>query len=435
MSPLKTSLPAILFFAFTGAFAQIPSDEIIGQKSVVLSKPLLKNTADEMRAGAQTNFGAQVRRMLLDYYNTPRDSGDPLVEHYLQGFIEHCRAAATYKTGFAGHTWSVSYSLNADSLKTIITEFNSRYDFRAMHAYTLLLDAEKDHDDLALLRYAVQSLCLASAHIGEPLKNPGTSAILADDAKATLQKCLDKLSLTTSTLVISGACGVTRTNPIAVSAKIGDAPFAGCAVLATIPRVLKPFSVQADNQGVAWLPSFRIPYAAFRGTFLSIETNFGAMLDSGRGLVLTAGDLGIGASPTLVIFKTESPTFKLDYSLSAANTIPIPKDFLQGDAIRKFLRDTCTLGAGASPTQPADLTITVQCQLSSYTFDETEQTVLKTEALITITENRADGKSLQRSMVVDQKGYDYRSDAPIGAFLWESMGKLKQIVRGMLYEM
>jgi hypothetical protein len=416
-------------------WSQIPPDQIDGEKSITLVKPLSNDVAVMIRDSAAQKFGAHLRMILSDYYNTPRDSGDPLQSHYVESFITRCRAGAENKSAFSGRTWTARYSLTADSLKSMIALHNAQYDFRAMHDYTLLLDAERAQNYLEIFKYAVRSLCLSSAHIGEPLKNPGTGEILADDAKIVLQKCLDKLSVSTSTLVMEGSCGVTRTDPLTIEVKIDTIPFAGFAMLARIPRVIRPFALYADKNGTTTLPSFTIPYAAFKGTFLSIEPNFGAVLDSSRGMVLTAADLGISLSPAMVIFKTVSPTYQLDYMLNAANNMPIPKEFQQGTALKNYLRDTCTLKPAAEGSAGADLSIAVQCQVSSYTYDETEETVVKAEAQITIKENRANGRTLQRILIVNQHGYDYRNDLPVGAFLWETMGKLKQSVRAMLYEM
>ena len=83
--------------------------------------------------------------------------------------------------------------------------------------------------------------------------------------------------------------------------------------------------------------------------------------------------------------------------------------------------------------KPVDVKVVIRCQVSSYMFDEREETDMKVEAQISI--NQSGAGAVDRTEVIHKKTFDSNHPIPSGQFFWETTNNLKSITKKMLMEL
>jgi hypothetical protein len=83
-------------------------------------------------------------------------------------------------------------------------------------------------------------------------------------------------------------------------------------------------------------------------------------------------------------FKINKPTFALTFEATATDpTDTLPRDFMNGVSIKKYLTDSCWMLPASSGTA-ADLTIVIKCQISSASSDAIEAGLAKLDGSVLI---------------------------------------------------
>jgi hypothetical protein len=251
-------------------------------------------------------------------------------------------------------------------------------------------------------------------------------------ARTALQEFLGKLTVACSQPIISGKPGRAVETEISFTAKVGDLPFAGLVMIARLPNGIKVADLTTDTDGKAMLKDIKMPFVAY-GTFLHIVPNFGACISSGYTFEASAFGVKLHDSQEQsLIFNMVKPVYSLNYQAIIANKADVPTNFSSDAWLRKFLEDSCHMEP-VSGSKTTDLTIDIRCQISSYTFDEREETDLKVEVQASIVQS--DGKSSNRTAVINKETFDSNHPIHSGKFFWQTTTNLMAIIRQMLMEL
>jgi hypothetical protein len=231
--------------------------------------------------------------------------------------------------------------------------------------------------------------------------------------------------------VISGKPGSLPQNKLTLQIKLDTVPFPGVAIAAFLPSGRKLIGGKTDSDGAFSFAGMRLPYVA-NGTFLYARPNPGAVVDTAYFFTFKEMGLRLSRDPEqTLMFKLTRPTFSLKYRAGKVNNLDIPADFADRAYLTSFIRDSCHFEPAPEGTVP-DVVFDIACQVSSYTYDRTEETVLKAEALIRISEkNNSSPRTLEHT-ATHKKAYEWGTDIPRGLFFWETAAVLQQAIKAAL---
>ena len=415
------------------------SESITGSVSIVLTKPLTEMQTKISKEKTRTTFKTELKLWLVENEIVSFDTATALGNFFFNAFYSELITKARESSSYRDKTWTSTITLPIATINQYTTEFNSRYDFKALHAWSQFVAAQKTNDNAVLMKQGLLTIFYASGHIGKPLANPAANekrSSLIVDARNAYQAILNNLRITYDIPVCKGKCGYLSENVVHINADYQGAPLPGIGIVGRMPYGKTLFSVQTDQNGTCAIEPFRIPYGAMKGTFLTMYPNIGHSIDSS--FFFTAEDFSLRlpqAQDLVIIFNTVPSTYVINsYSLIAANGQTIPADFQQKAPLSRFLKDSCFLQPAPSGTPP-DLTIDVQWHISQYTDDETELTQLTAEAHISIKDRRLTADPITFTGIVYQKQYDVAIALPWGQYLWESSMALKRTIRAKLFDL
>jgi hypothetical protein len=175
----------------------------------------------------------------------------------------------------------------------------------------------------------------------------------------------------------------------------------------------------------------KMPFVAY-GTFLNMRPNAGPAVDTS--MTFRFQNLGLEPGSSLeqtLIFQLIKPGYRLSYQVNAANEVDIPKDFHKETSISKFLQDSCHMDP-VGDGETADLVLDVRLQVSSYSYDENEETRLKTETQTTMKQTGGSANRVEEVGVLYEKAYDSNHEIPTGLYFWETTIELRKLIREML---
>ena len=414
------------FFPFT-AFSR----SVSGTGIIRISAPVNNEIKDRSYAAAAGYFKVDCIEWLKEETGITVDTLNAVWKYHLSTFVGNCLQKAKQDASLDGHDWKVTLSLSSEDAQTTLKEYNSGCQAQSTQIWTTFKSAiENNTGDV--FKLGVQAIFFSMGRLEKTLDVPGSEepgSFLVDDARKIMQEFVNKITISSPSFVISGKAGSDLNEPLVLKIKHDTLPIAGLKILASTPSGKKLFSGTTDSNGVFTISNLKIPFVS-KGTFMYLEPDFGALVNGV--CTFSAADIGLKFPEQTFLFNTVSPSFLIDYKVTAANAIEIPKNFSGNEFIKKYLRDSCFLSLAQGDN--ADMFFTVITQVSSYSSDSTEKTVYKVDNSVTIKD--ASGKVIaEKTALVLEKAYETSSKYSLGLYFWEAAGKSYHMIRQMLDDM
>jgi hypothetical protein len=409
------------------------SRQISGISVIKLTSPITQEIKDNSLTLATGYFRTDCIEWLKEETGITVDTANAVWKYHLSAFTDKCIKAAKQESSLKDHDWTVSIVLPSEDAQTVLKEYNSACQAQSIKTWTNFKNSLETDNKSVFFPLGIQSIFFSMGRLEKTLDVPGSDepgAFLVDDARKIMQNFINKLTIRANSFVISGKAGSTLAEPFVIKVMHDTAPVPNMNIIGTTPSGKTMFKGTTDSSGTVTINGLEIPFVS-KGTFLYIQPDFGSMVN---GLCyFSASDIGIKFPEQTFLFNTVSPTFSIDYKVTAVSDINIPKDF-SGDAfIKKFLRDSCFLIQASSP-EKSDMRFKVITQVSSYSSDSTEKTTYKVENSVTILD--AAGKTLaEKTALVLEKSYETNSNYSLGLFFWEAASKSYHMLRAMLDDM
>jgi hypothetical protein len=391
-----------------------PADAAVRYKAVSIAADSLKSSIHEWLSRTTQNAP---------------DLENPIEKHFFNILIKECIKKAKQDSYFEGHEWTLNLDIKDEEVQKVIAAHDKRCDSIAAHHWNLAQDAIADSNYPAIYITSINALFYTMGVISAPKEG----SKMENQVREAVQDVLDKLTIHYSSPIIKGKLGEISETQIGITAKIEEKPFPGLVLLARLHNGTRITSLTTDEQGKAELANIKMPFVAY-GTFLHVVPNFGAIVNPGY--VFEAESFGLSLRETqdqTLIFNVIKPVYSLNYQARAANKVEVPQDFSSDRRLRSFLEDSCHMEPQKSAEQ-ADLELDVRCQVSSYTFDEREETDMKVEVQAEIKQNSS-GDSIGKTELLHKKTFDSNHPIPYGLFFWEATNELKIMIREMLKEL
>jgi hypothetical protein len=417
----------LLFFSVS-----FGTELISGSGAILLKGPATKAESAKAHAIAYKKFRKELLIWLEDEAEISIDTNNSVQKQVFSIFLDSCRLAAKSETFFKGKELTLSYSLTGDRVRAIIGNFNDMVDKRSTAAWGRLQEAINQKDLGRIYSESVTTLFYAMAHFGPPLATPdGGGRDLPYDARRILQKFFDKMEVTSTALILAGKTGLSIQEPPTIKLLVDSMPFPGMTFTGRLQNGSILFSTPTDENGSIIVDNFKIPFVA-NGALLDIGPNPAAVIDL-TGFIDPA-DLGIKLNKSQVqsfIFKITRPVYSLDYQATSVSNIKMPPDFAKAGHVKKFLHDSCFLQE-KSGGQPLDLDISIKAQVSSYTYDATEEIGVKMTAQVTVKGLLLQPPRTKTNQLVIEKRYGRYLTVPYGRYFWEVNGKLREMIKATI---
>ncbi|HMD69012.1 MAG TPA: hypothetical protein VKF42_09065 [Chitinivibrionales bacterium] len=415
------------------AAAQSHSRPISGVYSLKLTKPLSQDAADQIRGAAMGSFKIDLWEWLREEADVTVDTTNAIQRSHFNAFADTCLSRAKIDQTRSGHTATITISLSGEDARPILEAYNNKCYSISLRFYTLMKKALEDNASTNLYNLGVNTIYYTMGRMGTPIGLPDEStprSFLLEETRKILQNFFNKFAVRSEEYIITGKQGTTLAAPFTVQVMADTVPLPGITIACVLAGGKKLCSGTSDNRGSISFSNFRIPYVA-KGATLMLKPDFAAaVLGAGQ---FDANDLGVTVPDQTILFNTIPATFAISYKPNAANAVTLTKEFSSDGYISRFLRDSCFM-APAQPGGRTDLYFTIQSQVSSYSQDELEQTVLKLENEVTI-ENQNHQALARKQAVVIEKGFENSIPIPMGLFFWEATAKSMRMVKDMVKEL
>lgn len=422
-----------IFGALAFLFHETPARPISGAAMYHLSSPATKQITEKTASTASKNFRIDCIEWIKEETGTTLDSTNTIWNYHLSAFSDSCLRIARQETSFQGREFKVAIVLSDEEARATLKAYNSHCHSFSVSTWThlkKLLENDKNSD---VFQLGVQTIFYGMGRIEKTVEVPGENEpgfFLLDDARKIVQDYINRITIHSQTVVISGKPGATAENPIILEVTLDTLPLANFYLLGKIARERKMFSGRTASDGLLTIRDFKIPYVA-KGTFLYVESDFGAAVNNV--CTFSANDLGLKFPEQTILFNTVPPAFALNYKAAAVSKIDLPADFSSDAFIKKFLRDSCHF-VQSSDADKADLNIEITTQVSCYSSDSTEKTYRKVENAVVI-RNPLKKTLAEKTAVVLEKSYENAIPIPEGLFFWEAAGKSTAMIKAMFNEM
>ena len=415
---------AVLFPFIPIVHAQI----ISGSATITLSGPATREVIAQAEKKALHQLKKELLQWLADETEMTIDTSNQVANYAFHLFLDSCRQAAKTESSFKGKQLTVSYHLTGDNIRQKIESFNAMVDARALQAWKNLQEAQSRRDPKAIHTEGFVAIFYALAHLGPPIPIPEGGSDLVDDARRIVQTLYDKMVVKSSGLILSGKTGLTIKNPPSISVMVDSIPFSGITFTGRLQDGTILFSSATDDNGRIIFDTFKIPFVP-NGTLLDIGPDAAPALHAN--IFLDPVQFGIkidkGQVQTL-IFKIVSPIYSLDYKATSVSNITMPPDFADDAHVKTFLKDSCFLKE-KSAGESVDLAITIKAQVSSYTYDATEEIGIKVTAEVIVNGLLFQPPKTNKDVLVFEKRYGRYLTPPYGLYFWEANGKLREAIK------
>lgn len=433
MKKNKTSLFIATFLFFLIFTNSSTGQEIIGTASVSLKAPATSTLKAKYKKIAKDSLAQALSVWVNEFFDNCLDPNNNISKHFLDQFVNNCIKNAKVKSYIEGRELTVDYSIPNNVIDSIITSHNARNDGLALNFWKQLLAAQNQNQALQILRNGIKCLYFAKAHIGSPLIVPQvpTNTTFSKHLLSIIQNMVDKTDISFNIPVISGKPPEVPYKEILATVVIDTIPFPQFVILATLPDGRKVTTLTTNDKGIASFKNLKTPFVN-NGTFLHVSPNFAAFIDPT--LNFSVKDFGLNIGENLdqdLIFNITKPAYKLKYNITAVNKVSIPASFSDEKYIHAFLTDSLPF-VTTKGNANSDLVITINCQVSKYTFDKLEQTELKVESNIRLEELKPNGIKLEQTVFLNKKRFDAYQKIPTGLFFWQSSKALRNLIRNML---
>ncbi len=423
-----------ILFLFMGVFTGILTVDaqlISGSATVPLYGPAQRETIAEAEQKAIQQLKKELLQWIADEKEINIDTADRVADLGFTFFLDSCLTAAKTESSFKGKKLTVTYQLTADNAVKKLESFNSAADEKALRAWSNLQEAQRQNNITAIYREGLTALFYAMIRLGPPISIPEGGRDLADDARRSLQSLFDRMQVKSSGLILAGKTGLSITDPPSVTVTIDSIPVGGIQFTGRLQNGTVIFSAKTDDNGRIILESFRIPFVP-NGAILEVGPDASLVLNIKR--FLDPAKLGLRLDKGQVqsfIFKITPPVYTLDYKASSVSTITMPPEFANDSHVKKFLRDSCFLKERKG-SEPVDLAIEIKAQVSSYTYDETEEIGIKFTAEIIVNGLLLNPPKTNKKTLEFEKRYGRYLTPPYGLYFWEANGKFREAVKSAI---
>ncbi|MFP4417347.1 MAG: hypothetical protein ACOC41_07960 [Chitinivibrionales bacterium] len=423
----------LLFCLLIGGTMCVSAQNVSGVAHLVLNAPASQEHRQKIKSLALDSLKNSIMVWMKDIHYQLPDSTKGVEWHHFLSFVSECAKTAEKQSFVEAREWTLRLDLTAEKLKSLLDEHNAQVKPKALKYWDLAREGMKHGRAAVVFTSSVHTLYNAMGHLGEPLflEKDGEPVDLKEESRKALQEALNRLKIQYSSFIIKGKSGNAPDEDITITATIDSAPLAGLPFTGFLPDGNNLFKIFTTTDGTAQFGEYTIPFVSY-GTFLHVQPNLGAIVQPSY--YFTFSDFGVmpgeGHNQTLM-FNIVKQAYKLEYKVSSANQVKVSSDFSNGTLVRKFLEDSCNL-ITSSPTNPADLKISIQAQVSSYTHDSREETEIKAEALIKVKQLHSGGNELEESKMLNQKTFDSNHKIPTGLFFWETTQTMRNQLRDML---
>ncbi len=433
INPVLFIIAMCCFFFSTSALS---AESITGSSNLELKTPVTPQIKATQRKIAQDSLTHALSLWVNEFFDNCLNPNNEVSKHFLDIFVDRCLQKAKEKTYIEGRELTIEYSIPNHILDQVITTYNSHFDALALQHWQDFLEAQNLSDENESFNKGIRAFYYSKAHIGSPIEVQGLPAgtTLMQYLQSFLQQIINRVDISFSLPIISGKPPNHPTNPVDIRVTIDTIPFTYFPLTAKLPNGKTILTMKTDADGNASLSQLRIPFVA-HGAFLHIRPDFSAILDPT--LSLCAESFGLTLTENVnqtLIFNIVKPFFTLDYTASAVNQVTMPSLFTDKQQILRFLKDSLHLQPSTENQQP-DIAITINCQVSSYTYDEREETQMKVEARAVVKDLKPNGQMVEKIETINDKYFDINHKIPIGLFFWESSNGLRHLIRKALDEL
>ena len=446
---MKNSRCFVLLTVFIGLLAadQYAFDQgISGTAKVKVTGPITTEQMNQCKFNAKFRLKPQVIRWLEEQRTVRVDTTDPLTNMLFTGFLDSCVLRTKETSGFKENFWVFSYNLAPEALEAALTPYNDRIELLAIHSWKRLENAISQKSYEEIYYQSVSVIAYATAYLGPLLTvQSDSNKILIEEARGILKNFLERLYITSSGQIIEGKPGYPPINPPTMGVTIDGHPFAGLGLTGYIPGGVDVFTGVADNTGLISFENLIIPFVK-NGSMMYAAPNLGRVINSKWRVDMKDFGIKIGNDLNQVFFfKIDKPTFALTFEATATDpTDTLPKDFMNGNSMKKYLTDSCWL-LPASGSVPADLNIVIKCQISSARSETFEAGLARLEGSILVQAPQLTPPRTESEIIDFEKKYEkipfdlnlkknYLKEpkVPLGSFVWECNMKLRSIIRNIL---
>ncbi len=430
MKPMLSVLVTTLFITLctTAANGQIVS----GSASMKLTGPADKARRVQVQIKAIKNLRTELVRWLDSEAEISIDTTNPIAGRCLDLFLDSCRQAAKTESSFKGKTLTITYLLSGDQIRKKITDFNRMVDERALAAWRDLNDARTANDFGRIYVKGISGLFYSLAHLGPPLATPDSGGRdLAGDIRRIVQGVFNRMSASSTGMILSGKTGHPIADPPVITLLLDSLSLPGVTYSGRLQNGTVLFSAVSDENGKIAVDNFKFPFVA-NGTLFEIGPNVAPVL--GITGFINPADLGIRLEKGQIqscIFKLVKTVYTLDYNAASVNNITMPPEFASPVHVKKFLDDSCFLQEAAAG-EPVDLAITIQTQVSSYSYDATEEIGIKVTAQISVKGLLLEPPREKTNTMVFEKRYNQFLTPPYGLYFWEANGKFREAIKATI---
>jgi hypothetical protein len=419
---------------------------ITGTAKVKLTGPITQEQMEQCKQDAKFRLKPQVLRWLDEQKSIKIDTTDMLTNLLVNSFLDSCILRAKDNSAFKEKYWIFTYSLSPDDLEAALNGFDDRIELLAIHSWKRLENAIEQKNYEEIYYQSVSVIAYATAYMGPLLTVPGDSnKILIEEAKTILTVFLGKLYITSTGQIIEGKPGYPPPKPPSMGVTIDGHPFAGLGLTGYIPGGADVFTGVADNTGVISFENLIVPFVK-NGSMMYVAPNLGRVINSKWRIGMK--DFGIKIGNDLnqtFFFKIDKPTFTLTFEATATDpTDTLPKDFMNGTSMKKYLMDSCWL-TPATGSAPADLNIVIKCQIASASSAAFEAGLARLDGSVMVqapllTPPRTETETIDfekkyeklQFNLEDKKNYGKEPKVPLGSFMWESNIKIHALIRNIL---
>ncbi len=423
----------ISFLVLTATARYTSGEDVVGASMMTLRGPV----KDELRSVADSTAIDSLAQSLTDWISETLqmefDLNNPVAKHFFDMVLTKAVNRAEKDSYIDGREWIVTITLPEQKMHDLVTEHNTRLDSLVRSFGRLAVEGAQHQRYAVVYNAGIKTLFYAAGIVGAPIgtAEDSTRAEIVNSTRDELQKLLNTMKVTYSAPLLKGKPPNPIENDVTVTAVIDSVPFAELVLDGILPNGRKVVTLKTGADGKTDFGRMKMPFVAY-GTFLNMRPNAGPAVDTS--MTFRFQNLGLEPGSSLeqtLIFQLIKPGYRLSYQVNAANEVDIPKDFHKETSISKFLQDSCHMDP-VGDGETADLVLDVRLQVSSYSYDENEETRLKTETQTTMKQTGGSANRVEEVGVLYEKAYDSNHEIPTGLYFWETTIELRKLIREML---
>ena len=429
---LMNKIRSLLFiFSFLAIFAFNGfSRPITGVAVVYLNSPVTPAIREKNLAMASAYFKTDCIEWMKEESGIAVDTQNTIWKYHLSTFTDNCLKLAKQESSISGREWTISIALQQEQAKAALKEYNSRSHRLSLSSWTNLKGLLENDNSGDVFRLGIRAIFFSMGRMEKELDVPGIEepgSFLVDDARAIMQDYIKKIVISPVSYILKGKAGMPIAQPLVLNAMRDTIPIAHFDLVGSIAPGKRLFSGRTGPDGILTVQPFRIPFVP-KGTLLYVAPDFGAAVDNVCSF--SASEMGINFPEQTLLFNIEPATFALQYNARAVSNLAIPKDFKQDAFLRRYLCDSCFLKPAPNAGN-ADFFFSVTTQVSSYSNDSTEMTLVKVENAVTI-QDASQSNVAKKTAVVLERSYETNATFPRGLFFWEAAKNSSRMVKDML---